>query len=88
MSLFQLKTPNATDEPSSTPSATNAPSATTEPSEPTATPAATAEPTPTPDIGDGAVVENKGFKYRVYVWDNNGALMDFGLIKLQDDGQS
>ena len=84
------ETPSATvvptEQPSSTPSATNTPSVTAEPSEPTATPAATAEPTPTPDIGDGAVVENKDFKYRVYVWDNGGALMDFGLIKLQDDG--
>ena len=75
-----------TEQPSSTPSATNTPSETAEPSESTATPAATTEPTPTPDIGDGAVVENKEFKYRVYVWDNGGALMDFGLIKLQDDG--
>ena len=78
------ETPSATVVPTEQPSST--PNATTEPSEPTATPAATAEPTPTPDIGDGAVVENKDFKYRVYVWDNGGALMDFGLIKLQDDG--
>ena len=84
------ETPSATivptEQPSSTPSATNTPAATAEPSNPIVTPTATPEPTPTPDIGDGAVVENKDFKYRVYVWDNGGALMDFGLIKLQDNG--
>ena len=75
-------TPAATENPSQTPSATDNPTSTEAPSEPTASP----KPTPTPDIGDGAVVENKDYKYRVYVWDNGGALMDFGLVKLQDDG--
>jgi hypothetical protein len=71
-------TPNATDKPNTTetPTPSDNPSATLNPS----------EPTPTPDIGDGAVVENKNYNYRVYVWDNDGAITEFGLVKLQDNG--
>ena len=64
--------PSATD----TPDSTETPSATDKPS----------EPTQTPDIGDGAVVQNKNYKYRVFVWDNDGAITEFGLVKLQDNG--
>lgn len=79
-------TPAPSEQPSEKPSATDIPAATKTPSEPTVTPTATPEPTSTPNIGDGAVVENKDYKYRVYVWDNGGAITDFGLIKLQENG--
>ena len=84
--------PKATDKPTTTPTekpkatenpkATEKPEITTKPSEPTNTPA----PTPEPDMGDGVVVQNKSYKYRVFVWDNNGAITEFGLVKLMDDG--
>ena len=68
--------PSASDKPSESPTPSQKPSETEKPS----------EPTPTPNLGDGAVVQNKNYKYRVYVWDNGGVLSDFGLIKLQDNG--
>lgn len=68
--------PSASDKPSESPTPSQKPSETVKPS----------EPTPTPNLGDGAVVQNKNYKYRVYVWDNGGVLSDFGLIKLHDDG--
>lgn len=64
--------PDNTDKPSET----DKPTETDKPS----------EPTPTPDIGDGSVVQNKDYKYRVFVWDNDGVITEFGLIKLHDDG--
>ena len=30
--------------------------------------------------------QNKNYKYRVFVWDNDGAITEFGLVKLQDNG--
>ncbi|MBQ3427537.1 MAG: S-layer homology domain-containing protein [Clostridia bacterium] len=82
--------PAATREPATTPSAE--PEGTEKPEE-TSTPAATqepieipTEPTPIPDLGEGAVVQNKNYTYRVYVWDNDGLITEFGLIKLQDNG--
>lgn len=71
------------------PTETDKPGETDKPSEPTPTPGETekpSEPTPTPDLGDGSVVQNKNYKYRVYVWDNDGVITEFGLIKLQDNG--
>lgn len=71
------------NEPTPTPGETD------KPSEPTPIPGETekpSEPTPTPDLGDGSVVQNKNYKYRVYVWDNGGIITEFGLIKLQDNG--
>ena len=44
------------------------------------------EPTPTPNIGDGSVVQNKNYKYKVFVWDNDGVISEFGLIKLLENG--
>lgn len=76
-------TPGETDKPSEP---TPTPGETEKPSEPTSTPDEPSEPTPTPDLGDGSVVQNKNYKYRVYVWDNDGVITDFGLIKLQDNG--
>ena len=79
-------TPGETEKPSEP---TPTPGETEKPSEPTPTPGETekpSEPTPTPDLGDGSVVQNKNYKYRVYVWDNNGVITEFGLIKLQDNG--
>ena len=78
----KTENPSATDKPTDMPDSTEMPSATDKPSEPTSKP----EPTETPDIGDGAVVQNKNYKYRVFVWDNDGAIADFGLVKLQDNG--
>ena len=80
----ETENPSATDNPTETdkPEETENPSVTDKPGEPTAKP----EPTPTPDIGDGAVVQNKNYKYRVFVWDNDGAITEFGLVKLQDNG--
>ena len=72
-------TPNPDDEEKPLPGVEPTPT----PSEPTDNPN---EPTPTPDLGDGAVVQNKNYKYRVYVWDNDGVITEFGLIKLQDNG--
>lgn len=72
------ETPGVTDAPDST----ETPSTTDKPSEPTSKP----DPTETSDIGDGAVVQNKNYKYRVFVWDNDGAITEFGLVKLQDNG--
>lgn len=69
-------TATGTPAPSENPNVTENPSTTETPS----------RPTPTPNIGDGTVVENKDYKYRVYVWDNDGAITDFGLVKLQDNG--
>ncbi|MDO5396880.1 MAG: S-layer homology domain-containing protein [bacterium] len=74
--------PIETETPSDKPTETDKPSETGKPSE-TEKPS---EPTPTPDLGDGSVVQNKNYKYRVYVWDNDGVITDFGLIKLQDNG--
>ena len=78
----ETENPSATDKPTDTPDSPEMPSATNKPSEPTSKP----EPIETPDIGDGAVVQNKNYKYRVFVWDNDGAITDFGLVKLQDNG--
>ena len=80
----ETENPSATDNPTETdkPEETENPSVTDKPGEPTSKP----EPTPTPDIGDGAVVQNKNYKYRVFVWDNDGAITEFGLVKLQDNG--
>lgn len=74
--------PDESDKPlpSATPTPTPNPGETDKPNEPTGT------PTPIPDLGDGAVVQNKNYKYRVYVWDNDGVIQEFGLIKLQDGG--
>ena len=78
----ETENPSATDKPTDTPYNTETPSTTDKPIEPTSKP----EPTETPDIGNGAVVQNKNYKYRVFVWDNDGAITDFGLVKLQDNG--
>lgn len=77
-------TPDNTDEPSGTdkPIGTDEPTETEKPSE-TQKPS---EPTPIPDLGDGAVVQNKNYKYKVFVWDNDGVITEFGLVKLLDDG--
>ncbi len=64
------------------PTETDKPGETEKPSEPEKP----SESTPIPDLGDGSVVQNKNYKYRVYVWDNDGVITEFGLIKLQDNG--
>ena len=72
--------PGETEKPSGsetpTPSETEKPGGTEKPS----------EPTPTPDLGSGTVVQNKNYKYRVFVWDNDGAITEFGLVKLLENG--
>lgn len=74
------------DEPAETEKPSKNPSTDT-PSTDTPTPSdKPSEPTPTPDLGDGSVVQNKNYKYRVYVWDNGGVITEFGLIKLQENG--
>ncbi len=91
--------PSETAKPTEKPTETPKPGETVKPTDPTQTtiplekPSETAkptekpsEPTHTPDMGDGAVVQNKNYKYRVFVWDNDGAITEFGLVKLQDDG--
>ena len=93
--------PTPTERPTETPKPTDTlnPGETAKPTDPTQTPTPSekpsetakptekpSEPTPTPDMGDGAVVQNKNYKYRVFVWDNDGAITEFGLVKLQDDG--
>ncbi|MBQ2663956.1 MAG: hypothetical protein IJG16_07410, partial [Clostridia bacterium] len=79
--------PAATDTPTETaePAETNTPAETAAPAETDKPDIIPTQPTPIPDI-DGAVVENKDYKYRVYVWDKDGAITDFGLIKLNTDG--
>lgn len=72
------ETPNPSDNPLQSPTPT--PNEPDKPDEPTIT------PTPLPDLGDGAVVQNKKYKYRVYVWDNDGIIQEFGLIKLLENG--
>lgn len=37
-------------------------------------------------MGSGTVVQNKNYKYRVFVWDNDGAITEFGLVKLLENG--
>lgn len=71
--------PGETDKPSENekPSTTDKPIETSSPTD---------KPTPTPDIGEGSVVQNRDYKYRVFVWDNDGAITDFGLVKLLDNG--
>ena len=85
---------NATPLPGVTPTPSNKPNETEKPSE-TETPVLPNnptetnkpnEPTPTPDIGDGSVVQNKNYKYKVFVWDNDGVISEFGLIKLLENG--
>ena len=85
---------NATPLPGVTPTPSNKPNETEKPSE-TETPVLPDnptetnkpnEPTPTPNIGDGSVVQNKNYKYRVFVWDNDGVISEFGLIKLLENG--
>ncbi|MFR8150459.1 S-layer homology domain-containing protein, partial [Hominilimicola sp.] len=70
--------PNETDKPSETktPVLPDNPTKTDKPN----------EPTPTPNIGDGSVVQNKNYKYKVFVWDNDGVISEFGLIKLLENG--
>lgn len=74
--------PGATDKPSESekPSTTDKPRETTNPTD------KPGEPTSTPNIGEGAIVQNKDYKYRVFVWDNDGAITEFGLVKLLDNG--
>lgn len=74
--------PDETDKPTETPGGTETPAPTDKPTE-TEKPS---EPTPTPDMGDGAVVQNKNYKYRVFVWDNDGVITEFGLVKLLENG--
>ncbi len=74
--------PSETTKPTETPKPTDTPNP-DETAKPTEKPS---EPTPTPDMGDGAVVQNKNYKYRVFVWDTAGVITEFGLVKLQDDG--
>ncbi len=85
---------NATPLPGVTPTPSNKPNETEKPSE-TETPVLPDnptetnkpnEPTPTPNIGDGSVVQNKNYKYKVFVWDNDGVISEFGLIKLLENG--
>ena len=85
---------NATPLPGVTPTPSNKPNETEKPSE-TETPVLPDnptetnkpnEPTPTPNIGDGSVVQNKNYKYKVFVWDNDGVISAFGLIKLLENG--
>ena len=81
-------TPDPDTEATPLPGVTSSPAPTDKPSEtdkPIETEAPN-EPDATPDIGNGSVVENKEYKYRVYVWDNNGAITEFGLVKLLDNG--
>ena len=83
-------TPSETEKPSETeqPDGTEKPSGTETPA-PTDKPTETekpSEPTPTPDLGSGTVVQNKNYKYRVFVWDNDGAITEFGLVKLLENG--
>ncbi|NDO19742.1 hypothetical protein FMM68_08735 [Lachnospiraceae bacterium MD329] len=77
-------TPEPSDKPDETekPSGTETPAPTDKPTE-TEKPT---EPTPTPNIGDGAVVQNKNYKYKVFVWDNDGVITEFGLVKLLENG--
>lgn len=95
-SLLLLPTPdtNATPLPGVTPTPSSKPNETDKPSEtktpvlpdnPTKTDKPN-EPTPTPNIGDGSVVQNKNYKYKVFVWDNDGVISEFGLIKLLENG--
>ena len=76
--------PSETEKPSETetPSGTETPVPSEKPTE-TEKPS---EPTPTPDMGSGTVVQNKNYKYRVFVWDNDGAITEFGLVKLLENG--
>lgn len=85
---------NATPLPGVKPTPSNKPNETEKPSE-TETPVLPDnptetnkpnEPTPTPNIGDGSVVQNKNYKYKVFVWDNDGVISEFGLIKLLENG--
>lgn len=83
-------TPDPSEQPSETekPSETETPSGTETPV-PSEKPTETekpSEPTPTPDMGSGTVVQNKNYKYRVFVWDNDGAITEFGLVKLLENG--
>ncbi len=64
-----------TPTPSDKPDETEKPTETEKPS----------EPTPTPNIGDGTVVQNKNYKYKVFVWDNDGVITEFGLVKLLEN---
>lgn len=80
-------------ETTPTPTPTPTPSTTDTPDTPTPTPTPqekpdtpSGTPTPVPDLGEGALVQNKDHKYRVFVWDNFGAITEFGLVKLQEDG--
>ena len=78
-------TPDPSEQPSETekPTETETPSGTETPV-PSEKPTETekpSEPTPTPDMGSGTVVQNKNYKYRVFVWDNDGAITEFGLVK-------
>lgn len=80
--------PGVTPTPSSKPNETDKPSETKTPvlpDNPTKTDKPN-EPTPTPNIGDGSVVQNKNYKYKVFVWDNDGVISEFGLIKLLENG--
>ena len=80
--------PGVTPTPSSKPNETEKPSETKTPvlpDNPTETDKPN-EPTPTPNIGDGSVVQNKNYKYKVFVWDNDGVISEFGLIKLLENG--
>ena len=79
--------PGVTPTPSSKPNETDKPSETKTPvlpDNPTKTDKPN-EPTPTPNIGDGSVVQNKNYKYKVFVWDNDGVISEFGLIKLLEN---
>lgn len=79
--------PTATDDPSAT--ATPVPTPPANPFDPEETPKPVAPietPEPVSDTGDGTVVQNKNYKYHVYVWDNDGAITEFGLVKLLDNG--
>ena len=83
-------TPDPSEQPSETekPTETETPSGTETPV-PSEKPTETekpSEPTPTPDMGSGTVVQNKNYKYRVFVWDNDGAITEFGLVKLLENG--